>query len=203
MRSVGGEGRGEAVGEAAEAIFGAVPGEAACEGGEIGLHLVELGTDQQPKGHGVEDFRWEQNVGWVGLGAAGSGSAFVGSGRASIELALSPQALVPQAPFDGTGGRSRAASGPGDDQGPGHQAADLLPSVFQVAGLVAGSLAGDQQPAPGVTPTGRQCLEPSPGGVVEAGDAVQVDPQLDLRRNLVDVLASRPGGPDGTPRDRS
>ena len=120
-----------------------------------------------------------------------------------MELARSAQALVPKAPFDGGGRGSRAAPGPGDDQGSGHQTADLLPGVLQVAGLVSGSLAGDQEPSPGVTPTGRQRLEPSPGGVVEAGDAVQIDPQLDLRGDLVDVLASRPGGADGTPRDRS
>ena len=68
----------------------------------------------------------------------------------------------------------------------------LLPRVLEVAVLVARALAGHEQPPLGVAAASRPALRSRVARVVaQALDAVEVDAQLDLGRDLVDVLPAR------------
>ena len=83
----------------------------------------------------------------------------------------------------------RLAARARNHQRPFDEEPHLLSSVVEVGALVPGSLARDEHVAVGVE--GRGGAQAMPGGCVEPLDAIDVDPQLDLARDLVHVLAAR------------
>ena len=87
------------------------------------------------------------------------------------------------------GGAGRAAA-PGLADGGGHERADFLARVLEIACLVTGDLAGDLKAALGVQAAAGEGVQPAARGLREAFDGVEVHAKVDLARHLVDVLAA-------------
>src|SRR5439155_944407 len=117
-------------------------------------------------------------LGSLQLGAAAR--AFQGS---ALLLALDP--ALP--------GRRRGPGGPTDPrlaQRGREQATHLLACDLEIAGLVAGFLARDDQAAVGVEAIDGERVQARPRAVTQPLDGVEIDAQVDLRGDLVDVLAA-------------
>src|SRR5881296_225987 len=117
-------------------------------------------------------------LGSLQLGAAAR--AFQGS---ALLLALDP--ALP--------GRRRGPGGPTDPrlaQRDREQATHLLACDLEIAGLVAGFLARDDQAAVGVEAIDGERVQARPRAVTQPLDGVEIDAQVDLRGDLVDVLAA-------------
>src|SRR5262249_39603379 len=116
--------------------------------------------------------------------------------RTALLLALEPALSGPR----------RRPRGPTDArlaQRGRHQATYLLPRDLEVARLIARFLTGDDQTAVGVETIEGERVYAGPGPVAQALDGFEIDPEVDLRGDLVDVLAAGAGRANGAHGQRA
>src|SRR5262249_42171273 len=113
------------------------------------------------------------------------------------ELALSHTLLVAHAPLARRRGRAGWTPRAGSDERAPDEDLDLLASVLQVAVLVACPLAHDHETSVRIEPAFRKVSEAVARRGIEAFDAIEGHTELDLRRDLVDVLPARARGARG------
>ena len=85
-------------------------------------------------------------------------------------------------------------------QGEAHELGELGPGVFEVAALIAGELAPDAEGAVAREEARGEGAQALFGRKRERSRGVEVEEKLDTGGDLVDVLAARPLGADGTKR---
>src|SRR5262249_15124138 len=108
--------------------------------------------------------------------------------------------LVHAARFGGAGGLRRFAALRADERLADNRG-ELLARVVEVARLVARELAHDEDAPLRVEARAREGAQAIARRRVEAGAALEVEAELDLRRHLVHVLPARTGRARGGPRE--